>query len=105
MLEPHADEISGATSSSTRSITKILIADDEIVTGVSNMERNFFTCSAMLKHKKLCDSKNVQGCGDQIATQMGDCSEGQFGALASPSYAAKDYGCYMHSATVATLLT
>jgi hypothetical protein len=32
-------------------------------------------------------------CGDKIATQMGDCSEGQLAPLASPSDD-KDTGCY-----------
>ena len=56
------------------------------------MERNYFRCSARPKHEKLYDSMNIQGCGDKIATQMGDCSEGQLDPLASPSDDDKDTG-------------
>ena len=51
---------------------------------------NFLSCQrdAINLHKKLCDSKNIQSCGDTvltIETQKGQCSEGQLGPLASAS--------------------
>ena len=89
-MKPHADEIDSATSSSAATPTpKILIADYEIAS-MSTLGRNHFRCGAMPKHEKFYDSKDVQGCGDKVATQMGDDPEVQDDPLPSQSDDTKD---------------
>ena len=89
--EPHADEIDSASSSAATPTPKILIPDYEIAS-LSTMERNHFRCGVRPKHEKLYDSMDIQGCGDKIATQMGDSPDDHEDPLTSLSDAFKDTG-------------
>ena len=54
-------------------------------------ERDYFLCGVM-PGKKVYDSMDVQGCGDKVATQMGDDPEDQDDPLPPQSGDTKDKG-------------
>ena len=74
--EQHVDRIDGATSSTAAT------SQPEILKGYYEIEalgteRNDFLCSVMPGMKVYDSIMDVQGCGDKVATQMGDDPEDQ----------------------------